>query len=132
MRSDERHKEQISKRRAEWISAVNRSDLSRYAALVSENVVWFPPGQPPIEGRRGFEDWLKPFFENFDYEFKLKDVSLRLDNDWAIETGVFETILTAKDARTSRHEGEYVAFWHREPDGEWYLERYVDQSELGR
>jgi len=119
---------QLAARRTEWVSIVNAGDLPGYVQLVGENVLWLPPAQPPIEGRKAFEAWLRPFFERFDYEFVIEDPDVRLSGDWAVETGAFDTVMTGEDGMPTRHGGEYLVFWHRESDGIWYLERYLDQT----
>ncbi len=35
-------------RRETWIAAVNAGDAGRYAALVTEDVVWIPPSSEPL------------------------------------------------------------------------------------
>lgn len=81
-----------------WLQAVNRSDLSGYAEVVAENVVWIPPGQDAVEGRANFRRWLTPFFEEYDYEFAVTDCSFRMAGRWAAERGRFHSRLTPRDA----------------------------------
>ena len=119
---------QIAARRTEWVSIVNSRDLAAYVELVSQDVLWLPPGQPPIEGRKAFEAWLRPFFERFEYEFRLEDPSIQFSGDWVVETGAFDTLMTAEDGVSTRHGGGYLVFWHRQSDGVWYLERYLDET----
>lgn len=52
----------LNSKRQAWISAVNSGEIESYLSLLSENIIWFPPGQQLICGRDEFREWVKPFF----------------------------------------------------------------------
>ena len=63
----------IERRRIEWIEAVNAKSVDQYLELLTEDVVWIPPGQGAISGKTAFEAWVTPFFNRYDYLFELID-----------------------------------------------------------
>lgn len=119
----------IAHRRQEWIAAVNARDVARYLELLTPDIVWLPPGQPALSGRRAFESWVRPFFEQFAYEFDITEPDVRIAGDWAVERGAFQTRMKAlDDGRSGQHEGRYLVIWRRASDNSWRIERYVDET----
>lgn len=120
----------IDKKRQEWISAVNNRDVEGYLSLLSEKIIWFPPFGQVINGTEEFREWVEPFFAKFNYEFSLSQIKIKVIDDWAIERGIFTSKLTPRTGgEMMEHSGNYIIFWHCEKDGEWKLERYVDNTE---
>jgi uncharacterized protein (TIGR02246 family) len=110
---------------------VNARDLDGYASLVTEDVVWIPPGQPPVEGRAAFTAWLRPFFERYEYEFRIEPIASSGGDDHLCERARFHTSLRAVGGGPAMdHGGICIVFWRRDTDGVWHIERYVDEADL--
>ena len=124
-------KKEIDTRRDEWAEAVNTKNIGKYLELLSQDVVWFPPGQPAIKGRSEFKLWVKPFFDTYDYEFELSDPRVSFSEDWAVEKGTFRSKLT-EAGRTTTHTGQYLIIWCKFSDSVWRIDRYVDLTALLR
>lgn len=121
--------EAIERQRRLWIEAVNTRDVDRHLELVTEDVVWLPPGRPAAGGKAGLAALLRPVFERFDLRFEIIGSVVRMAGDWAVERGSFRTDLSSlADGETGRHDGRYLVLWRRETDGEWRIERYIDQT----
>lgn len=115
------------RRRQAWIDAVEAGDAEAYAALVSDDVVWIPPSGDPLHGRAAFRAWLEPFVGAFGYEMHLETSATHEAGDWAWETGSFRSVMTPLDGGTPQeHRGRYFVLWHRDSDGVWRIDRYVD------
>lgn len=55
---------------------------------------------------------------------------IRLVGDYAIEKAVFTSKLTLKTGGESmQHNGCYIVLWRQELDGEWKIERYLDDTD---
>lgn len=122
----------IEERRQEWVAVTCAADAVGSARMLTKDVVWFPPNSEALGGRKAVQEWMEPFFEMFEYQFSVLDVRLRLAGNWALEHAVFTSQLTSRhDGRSSTHGGFYILNWHKEPDGIWYIDRYIDVSELG-
>lgn len=119
--------DEASTRRATWIAAVNAGDADRYAALVTEDVVWVPPSHEPLQGREAFRAWLKPFVESYSYELELSPSASHESGPWAWERGAFRSRMQPrKGGDPHEHGGRYFVLWRRGEDGTWRIERYVD------
>lgn len=119
--------QEMRQRRREWRAAVNAGDLDAYADLVTEDLVWLPPAGDAIEGRKGFRDWLEPFFGRYSYEFSVEPARVRAFEGWCAETGTFRSVMTPRSGGEPQvHGGSYTLLWRREDDGVWRIERYVD------
>ena len=115
----------------QWAAAVNARDIEAYAELVVEDVVWIPPAGDAIVGRHAFREWLKPFFESYDYEYSATNAKFLAAGDWIAERSDFESRMTpVGGGATMSHTGVYLAIWRRDSDGIWRIDRYVDQGPL--
>lgn len=120
----------IEHRRQQWIDVTTAGDAAGCVELLTEDGVWFPPGMAALRGREPIRDWMAPFFELYEYEFTVLKSQLRLAGDWALDRGMFTSILTSRfDGRQTSHSGEYLISWRRESDGQWYIERYIHLSD---
>lgn len=112
-----------------WMDAVNDTDLDAYAEMVSEDVVWLPPGQEALEGRDAFRRWLAPFFEQYGYEFTIGDAAIRVAGRWAVEKARFRSVMTPSTGGDHmEHVGRCIVLWREDEDGSWRIDRYVDDS----
>lgn len=120
----------IEKRRQLWIDVTSAGDAAGCVELLTEDAVWFPPGMAALRSREPIRAWMAPFFELYEYDFSVINPQLRLAGDWALDRGVFTSILTSRfDGRQTSHSGEYLISWRRESDDEWYIERYMHLSD---
>ena len=121
---------EIRKQREEWLDAVNKNDITRVTDVLTEDAVWIPPGMPALNGKEAISDWINPFFETYDYEFKLDSLDIRGAGDWAVEHASFTSRLSPKDGgEGSEHHGKYIMIWRWEKDNKWRIERYLDTSD---
>lgn len=118
----------IEHQRDLWTAAVNARDLQSYLELLTEDIVWIPPGQQALHGRDAFASWVEPFFRQFGYELALTAEQVRIAGDWAVERGAFHTTMTSPDGRSGHHAGSYLVWWRRGVDDVWRIERYVDAT----
>jgi uncharacterized protein (TIGR02246 family) len=120
---------QIRRMRRHWVHVVNAGDLERYAELLTQDAVWIPPGQPPVQGRKAIREWLEPIFREYRYDFALRGSRVQVAGDWAVERGVFDSSLERRaDGDRHRHKGTYIVLWRQDESGEWRIERYIDGS----
>ena len=123
--------ESLLQRHQKWIDVVNAGDVDEYANLLVEDAVWIPPGQDPIIGRRAFREWVAPFLEEFSYEFAITDERIRVAGDWAIEKARFTSeMIPYRGGKPMKHMGTFTVLWNRGSDEIWYIERYIDDSDL--
>jgi uncharacterized protein (TIGR02246 family) len=117
----------LPNRRLKWMAVVSAGDADAYAGLVTEAVVWVPPGEEAIVGRPAFLAWVQPFFREFAYEFEVRPVDVVVLEDWAVERGRFVSRLSSRGAGSRiDHSGNYVIVWARGEDHVWRIDRYFD------
>lgn len=122
----------LLKRHRQWIDIVNKGDVDRYAGLLTDDAVWIPPGQEPIRGPEAFKNWLSPFMKQYRYEFTISDERFLVSGNRALERARFrsEMISRKEDGRVFTHSGTFTVFWYRDDKGQWYIERYIDDTGL--
>lgn len=123
----------LKKRHQEWVEAVNNGNIDAYADLLAEEAVWIPPGSEPITGRKAFKEWLAPFMENYSYEFSITGEKIKAAGNRALERAKFTSRMTPESGgEPMTHSGTFTVLWHRDvdKDGRWYIERYIDDSDL--
>jgi uncharacterized protein (TIGR02246 family) len=119
----------IERQRHHWIAAVNARDVDRYLDLLTDDIVWLPPGAAALSGKAAFGAWVQPFFERFDYEFALTDPDVRVAGGWAVERGAFQTQMRSlSDGQSGHHGGRYLVLWRTDADDMWRIERYIDET----
>lgn len=112
-----------------WLRAVNENDIHEMATVLSEDAVWIPPRMPAVNSRNAIVEWMTPFFETYDYTFSIDNLHIKAAGNWAVEQSDFTSTLEPKGGGDkSTHRGRYIIIWRWEPDNEWRIERYVDDS----
>lgn len=119
----------IEHRRKEWIGAVNACDVERYLELLTEDVLWFPPGQPAFQGKDAFESWISRFFERFRYRFSINRPKLQLSGFWALERAAYNTKMrSVANGKRMEHSGKYLLVWRKDQDGIWRIDCYIGEA----
>ena len=119
----------IEEQRYAWIRAVNARDVEAYLEVLTEDIVWLPPGQSALHGRAAFAAWVEPFLESFNYEFDITDPAVRVAGDCAVERGTCHSKMTSlADGSAGEHSGSYIVLWRKDNDNAWRIERYIDET----
>lgn len=104
-------------------------DPVAFRDLIAEGVVWAPPHGEARIGAGALVAWLEPFFEQFDYELKLRPNSVTCGPSAAFEIGAVSTRLRPKGAGAfQENESRYLAVWRGAGDGDggWRLSVFAD------
>jgi uncharacterized protein (TIGR02246 family) len=121
--------ETIDQQRFKWIEAISSGNLEAFSELLTEDAVWLPPGQVAVAGRPAIRAWLAPLFVQFNYDFSITNVQVRLVGEWAVEKAHFTSQLTHKHSgEAMQHESCYIVLWRQEEGGIWRIERYIDDA----
>lgn len=121
----------LEERHREWIQVVNGGDIDAYCEILTVDAVWIPPRSEPVEGREAFKNWLAPFVERYSYQFDLSDQRIHVAGNRAFERARFTSEMTPKSGGASMtHSGTFTALWMKEQDNNWYIERYIDDTNL--
>ncbi len=121
--------EEIAGRRDAWIAAINAGDPDGFVAVLTDDAVWLPWGQPAIQGKERIRAWLAVPFAQFTYDYAVSDVRVRVAGDWAVERARFRTrAQTRNGGEAPTHEGTYTMLWRRGGSNGWLIERYIDHT----
>jgi uncharacterized protein (TIGR02246 family) len=119
----------IRKQRTKWIAAINAGSASHFVDVLTDDVVWLPARHDAIPGKEQIQAWLEKPFADFNYDYSVSQIRLRLAGNWAIEQARFTTrARTSSGQPLPLHTGDYTLLWRKTPAGEWLIERYIDHS----
>ena len=122
--------EKLEQRHRQWIAAVNATDIDAYARMVTDDLVWIPPGSEAVVGRSAFRSWLEPFFKRFTYETTIENVKAHQSAEWIAETGKVTSHMTPREGGAAgSHGSRYFVLWRR-VGTQWKIDRYVDLANL--
>ena len=122
----------IRKFTEEWLAAVSAQDSARLAAMVTEDVVFLPPGYAPIKGRGAVEAMYRSFFPQFSsvrQSVSIEEVGV--SGQWAFVWGTETTVLTPKGGGPAIEMlGKGMSILRRQPDGTWKFARAINNAAL--
>src|SRR5947209_318420 len=120
MKSDERT---IHELHSAWIDAVNAGDLDRLLALMTDDVVFFGPGQAPF-GRDKFSATFSAAHRQFriDCRSELEEVVVVGDVAYTRARDTLSVVPRA-GGDAARLAGHRTTVYRKQPDGRWLLAR---------
>jgi uncharacterized protein (TIGR02246 family) len=126
MRSDE---QAIRDLIANWARASVAGDLPQILSLMSEDVVFLTPGNPPMRGREGFAAAFQTL-ANVHLEAASDIQEIQVSGDMAYACTSLSVSITPKNGGSpTRRSGYTLTIFRKQPDGSWLLSR--DANLLG-
>lgn len=120
--SDPSHvQSQIRELDAEWSRAAQARDVDRVLSFWSEDAAVFPPGSPPVVGKRAIREFVMKSFQTpgFSIAWKTANVTVSRSGDLAYATGTNRVTFNGSDGTQVAVDGKAVTVWRREGDGAW-------------
>jgi uncharacterized protein (TIGR02246 family) len=115
---------------AAFHQALRSNDLERFMSYVADDVIFMPPGEPPVRGGDAMRQWTTRFFSQYrTSKLILADREVFVGGRWAVEVGTFEWGLqpaTGGPAVVDR--GNYMQVWKQQDDKTWRFAREVYNS----
>ena len=120
----------IERLNADWIAAVNARDVGKLTDMVTDDVVFLPPGFSPIRGRRAVEAMYQSFFPQFStVEQTVTIEELVILDGWAIMWGAESlTLVPARGGLPVNLQGSGMTVLKRQNDGSWKFARGINNS----
>ena len=122
-------REAVETVREQALEAFNSGDIEAYIELLTDDVVYDPPGRPAVVGKEAMRAY-GSLFEKFVFDTTYRVNELVIEGNWAFDRGVWV------EKRTSREGGEQteipfglIQIYHRVTDGSWKLARMVANTE---
>jgi ketosteroid isomerase-like protein len=117
---------------AAFHQALRTNDFETFMSYVAEDVVFMPPGEPPVRGRDAVWKWMTGFLAQYrTSSLTLADREVLVGNRWAVELGTFEWALqpvAGGSAVVDR--GNYMQVWKQQSDHTWQFAREVYNSSV--
>jgi uncharacterized protein (TIGR02246 family) len=112
--------------------ALRTNDLETFMSYVADDVVFMPPGEPPVRGRDAVRQWVTGFLAQYQTSsLTLADREVRVGSGWAVELGTFEWALQpAAGGSPVVDRGTYMQVWTQQGDGTWRFAREVYNSSI--
>jgi uncharacterized protein (TIGR02246 family) len=117
---------------AEWNAAMKAKDVVRLMSMVTEDVVFLPPGFPPIRGPQAAEAMYRSFFPQFSgIEQEAVSEEVEVMGDWAFAWGMERIVLVPQgDSTPIRMDGKGLSILKRQADGSWKCARAINNSQV--
>ena len=111
------------------VAALNAGDARAWAALFTDDGVQMPPNMPANIGRSAIEPWSTGFLDMFAVEFALSVDEVRVQGEWAFETGTYTVGLNPKSGGPSMQDaGKYITIYQRKSGDNWRMARDIWNS----
>jgi uncharacterized protein (TIGR02246 family) len=109
---------------ATWHRATAAEDLPRILELMSEDVVFLTPGQPPMRGRDAFAKGLQSLLQNSRIESSGEIQEVQVAADLAYSwTHLSVTVTPRASGDAMRRTGYTLSIFRKQPSGGWVLVR---------
>ena len=114
----------------DWISAVSAKDIASLTGMVTEDVVFLPPGFPPIRGRQAVDAMYRSFFPQFSrVEQTVSVEEVEVAGDWAFSWGSESLVLDPMGGGPPiQLQGKGMSVMRRQPDGSWKFARGINNT----
>jgi uncharacterized protein (TIGR02246 family) len=120
MQSDEK---EIRKLVETWMSASKAGDLEKVLSLMTDDVVFLTPGQPPMIGKEAFAAASKAQPPPFEIDAVSDIQEIQVFGDWAFMwTKLSVAVTPTKDARPVKRAGHTLTILKKQ-GGKWALAR---------
>lgn len=106
-----------------WMHASMAGDLETVLGLMSEDVVFLLPGQPPMRGREAFAKKFRGGPARMKLEGHSDIQELRVDGDHAYCWNQLSITITPEEGAVVKRSGPVLTVFRREADEKWRLFR---------
>jgi uncharacterized protein (TIGR02246 family) len=112
-----------------WIEAVKAKDVDRLLSLVTDDVVFLPPGGSPLKGKGAVGDLYRSLFTQFDVDQAATNEEIEVTGDWAFAWGAeILTLSPSGGGPPVRLRGKGLVILRRQHDGSWKFARGINNS----
>lgn len=109
---------------ATWLRATSAGDVDTVLTLMTPDVVFLMPGQPPMTGRDVFERKLRKVLADNTVESVSDVEEVVVVGDLAYCRSKLSVVITSRHGQTpTRQSGYTLSILRKEADGKWRLTR---------
>jgi len=120
----------IARRRAEFVAAFNREDITVMSDILSDDHIGMPPNRPALNGIDDCRAFWRAGFAAAESRFSTTAESLEVVGDLAVDRFRWSVDSAPRNGGEPIHdEGKNIWIWRRQPDGAWKLAQAIWNSE---
>ncbi len=108
-----------------WASDLNRGNAASAVELYSRDVVYMPPGQPPLQGSEQVQRFLEQMFPSGRSSLTYSSREIQVSGDLAYERGVFVRMAGNSGTGSGSRNGNLLRVFRRDEDGAWKVTREI-------
>jgi len=110
------------------------SDIERVMSVFASGVTEFTSGGPSFygeEGRSAIRARLAALMERYLVELSVIIIAYEIRGNFGFDYGWHDYVLTPKDrgGEPKRYRTRYMATWKKTADGQWLINRFMDNLE---
>jgi len=107
-----------------WLRATREGDVDTVLSLMTEDVIFLVPGQPPMQGRAAFADALRAVLGKHSIESssEIDEIEVLGDVAWC-RTRLDVTVRSRHSNTPMLRSGHSLSILRRCEDGQWRLAR---------
>lgn len=122
--NDEQEKQKIREVISTWMSATTEGDLEQVLSLMTEDVVFLRPGQPPMHGRDAYAAAARSMAGQLHIAGRPEIQEIHIAGEFAFCWNHLEVIVTPlKTGEAKQQAGHILSVFRQAPDGRWLLFR---------
>lgn len=103
----------------EWTRVIRKADWDGMASLLTDDVVFLPPDQPIVLGKKAVRVWLESFPPIKTFTDKEEHTEGRGDFAWS--RGTFEMTVEPNPGNRVAMKGKWTATFRKQSDGRWLV-----------
>ena len=124
-------KEKVSQVGEREVRAFNAANIDSNVAVLTEEVVMMPAGEPMFTGKAAVRTWLKRIHDQYKVSLRYTASQVDVAGDWAIERFTLETTTSPKKGGAPmKDRGKGIHIYRRQPDGSWLIAQDIWNSDL--
>ncbi len=104
----------------EIMKAYNEGDLEALMAIVAEDVVFMPPGEPALIGKEAMRNWHN--FDKISLDVNITVEEVQVLGDWAFIRDIWiGTVTQNESGEKFENNNKSLIILRRQPDGTWKM-----------
>ena len=122
--------DRIHQARARLEEAYNSRDTAALVTILTDDVVFLPPGAPAMVGRDNVVAMHQASFrqsaDRYTSALDHSSSEIIVAGDWAVDRGTYVATITPADGgEASAYDHKYIYIWARQGDGSYKLRRAI-------
>ena len=111
----------------EIMKAYNEGDLEALQAIVAEDLVFMPPGEPALIGKEAMRNWHD--FDKISIDVNITVEEVQVLGDWAFMRDIWIGTVTQKESGEKFElNNKSLILLRRQPDGTWKMSYSIFNS----